>query len=57
MHAEPYVHGKDQLLPQAVLIGGPAAERIGARRFFAPEPGIIGFGAMGLGAAVFVFEF
>jgi hypothetical protein len=34
-----------------------AAGRIGARRFFAPEPGKIGFGAMGFGTAVLVFEF
>jgi hypothetical protein len=30
---------------------------IGARWFFAPEPGIIGFGAIGFGATVFVLEF
>ena len=29
---------------------------IGARFFFAPEPGVVGFGAGGFGAAVFVFE-
>ena len=34
-----------------------AAGGIGARLFFAPEPGIVGFGALGFGAAVFVFEF
>lgn len=33
------------------------ARRIGARCFFTPEPGVIGFGAMGFGAAVFIFEF
>jgi hypothetical protein len=28
-----------------------------SRRFFAPEPWIIGFGAMGFGTAVLVLEF
>jgi len=29
---------------------------ISSRFFFAPEPGIVGFGAGGFGAAIFVFE-
>ena len=33
-----------------------AAGGVGARLFFAPEPGIVGFGAGGFGASVFVFE-
>ena len=33
------------------------ASGVGAGFFGAPEPGIVGFGAGGFGAAVFVFEF
>ena len=29
---------------------------VGSGFFFAPEPGVVGFGAGGFGAAVFVFE-
>ncbi len=33
-----------------------SAGGVGARFFFAPEPGIVGFGALGFSASVFVFE-
>lgn len=40
--------GSDEVFPT----GG-----VSAGFFFAPEPRVVGFGAVGLGAAVFIFEF